>query len=156
MSKVFQHKYLLRFIAALVLAVAMLNALPPVIEKYNRSVDHEREKRQLAISGAQHSKVLFELPPPEPPLGNAFTLILAALFLSLRLTKRIGFSFLLIFLFGAQVILIRFIIPAFIKADYSIYFEWLVTAGVMVLSFQLASAMYRIGSQKFQPATRLK
>lgn len=143
--KVLQHKFLVYGLAVLVLAIGIINAVE--IADYNREV-YERQENQA--NHVYPGKSTFTPYYSLPPIHQQAVLYSALFFLSLIITKRIGFSLLFIFLVFVQHTLFEFIVLLRLRNsdfyfDYPerVYFEWVISAVLILLSFWMALRIER-------------
>lgn len=146
MRRIFQHKFLLYFLACSTLAIAIADFSEPLIEDYNRNVSAEQQKLKTAANGVDNRKSMFS-PTDCFPRSQAITFISLMLFISLIFSKRIVFSFLFIFLYIVQHILANYIILSLRKDGYffpnddAVYYDMALLTLSVSLSFWLA---YRV------------
>ena len=155
MKNLLRHKYILRIVTFVVLAIAVINISLPKIEEYNLAVYEQQNKLKIEANG-DDSKVGIGIYSfiEGVNFNSVFSIILIALFLSLLLTKRIILSLIFAFLLLLQIIILE-IIPI----DFSInsyVFEFIFMVCWFSLSFWLASAICRLIHSRFQSAIFLK
>ncbi len=153
MKKLFGHKYILRIVAFVVLAIAVVNISLPKIEEYNSAVHEQQNKLKIEANG-DNSIVEIGIYGEGINFNFVFTIILIALFLSLLLTKRIILSLIFAFLLLLQIIILQ-IIPINFSIN-SYLFEFIFMVCWFSLSFWLALAICRLLYSKFQTAIFIK
>jgi hypothetical protein len=154
MKKLFGHKYILRIVAFVVLAIAVVNISLPKIEEYNSAVHEQQNKLKIEANGDNSILGIGIYVFIEGNFNFVFTIILIALFLSLLLTKRIILSLIFAFLLLLQIIILQ-IIPINFSIN-SYLFEFIFMVCWFSLSFWLALASCRLLHSKFQTAIFLK
>ena len=149
MKKLFRHKYILRIIAFAVLVLAIVNISLPKIEEYNQAVYEKQSKLEIEANGINNTKISFGIYSFYKGLNFnfVFTVILAALFLSLLLTKRIILSLFFAFLLLLQILILEILRIDFSASSY--FFEFVFMACWFSLSFWLAFAICRLVNSKF-------
>jgi L-lactate permease len=85
MKKLFGHKYILRIVAFVVLAIAVVNISLPKIEEYNSAVHEQQNKLKIEANGDNSILGIGIYVFIEGNFNFVFTIILIALFLSLLL-----------------------------------------------------------------------
>ncbi len=157
-----QQNHFIKILAFAVLALALINISLPKIKEYNSAIYEEQIKLKIEANGnLGGGKVSFGIYVlnKSPNFNGVFTLILAALFLSLILTKKIILSFIFAFLLLTQIT-IFIIANIFLKIDYYfsdlMYFQLLFLAYIFSFSFWQALAICRFAQQKFQAKISLK
>ena len=143
MRKIFRHKYILRILAFLALALPVIDILAWKIQ------EHRLRESAFSVSHSSSPNLLS-------------IIVLLALFFSLISTKRIILSFLFVFLYCVQGISIGFILTKLQRGGYSFpypenfYFECFISICLLPLSFWLAFSICRFCGQRFGNKTLLK
>jgi hypothetical protein len=163
MKRIFQHKYIVKFLALVALCLALVSFSRPNIESYNSAVEEKQTELIVQANGSPDNVVRFSKGygytwHPTYSAEVAFSLIL---FFSLMLSQRILFSFLLAFLFIFQFIIIYLLYTSTVRFPDSYFLNYPLLSLIFVsciaaLSYLLSSLIYHFCRQKFHYKYTLK
>lgn len=162
MRNIFQHKYIVNLLTFIALALALICFSLPKIESYNSAVEDKQIDLTIQANGVS-DRISFSKGYSDElhPLFYAEIVLFLILFSSLLLTKRILFSFLFVFLFYSQFIILFYFFCSAVKFPMSYFYNYqsfslIFIASVLALSYWQTSLFCRPFYQKFQAENNLK
>lgn len=157
MPIVFQHKYIVRFLAVLSLGFALASISQPLLNEYNSDVVKKQSRLKAEANRTVYNEISFcSCGRNNVEVFHAFI----ALFFCLLLSKRIMFSFIF-----ASLYIIQF--PILLAAEFqwlgedrfenhSVIYALLFIAFVFALSFLQSSVICHFAKEIYPPEPKLK